>query len=671
MASMQNQPEESTAILIPPSPNTPLLGGGPRRRSRSKAAVAAMAVSAILAAAVLLATVPRSIGGKGKTDDTLSSPHLPNATAVLSAGPAVARGFREGVSNKSFGPPPGDDGPFTWTEEMLSWQRSSFHFQPKKNWMNGPLFYKGWYHLFYQYNPESAIWGNIVWGHAVSRDLIHWDHLPIAMVPDHWYDANGVWTGSATILHDGQIVMLYTGATYDLVQVQNLAYPADPSDPLLVKWVKYEGNPVLVPPPGIGSRDFRDPTTAWYTMDDGKWHIMIGSKLNKTGITMIFDTEDFRSFKLVNGLAHGVSGTGMWECVDFYPVSTTGENGLDSSYNGPDMKHVLKTSLDDDRNDYYALGTYDEGAQKWRPDDPGLDAGIGLRYDYGTYYASKSFYDQEKKRRVNWGWIYEIDSVTSDLQKGWASLQAIPRTILFDNKTGTNLRQWPVEEVDLLRSHRSKYQKVELKPGSVVELDVGYANELDIVAEFEVDEEALEKAESNHVPYSCRAAGGGAALRGALGPFGLLVLANHQYSEQTPIYFYIAKGAKGKFKTFFCADHLRSSLATDVRKTTYGSTVPVLDGERLSMRILVDHSIVESFAQGGRTCITSRVYPTRAIGSAAKLYLFNNATEAAVTASLEIWQMAAGKDDSAAHKPKWRTSSSAAAILLVFMIFFL
>lgn len=83
----------------------------------------------------------------------------------------------------------------------------------------GPLFYKGWYHFFYQYNPNAAVWGGIVWGHAVSKDLIHWLHLLFAMVPDRWYDTNGVWTGSATLLDDGSIVMLYTGSTDKFVQV--------------------------------------------------------------------------------------------------------------------------------------------------------------------------------------------------------------------------------------------------------------------------------------------------------------------------------------------------------------------------------------------------------------------------------------------------------------------
>ncbi|KAK3041077.1 hypothetical protein RJ639_026874 [Escallonia herrerae] len=450
---------------------------------------------------------------------------------------------------------------------------------------NGPLFYKGWYHLFYQYNPDGAVWGNIVWGHAISRDLIHWRHLPIAMVADHWYDINGVWTGSATVLPDGQVVMLYTGSTNESVQVQNLAYPANLSDPLLVDWVKYSGNPVLVPPSGIHFKDFRDPTTAWST-SEGKWRITIGSKFNKTGISLVYETKDFISYELLDGLLHAVPGTGMWECVDFYPVSKLEENGLDTSVDGPGVKHVVKASLDDTKIDYYAVGTYDGASGIWTPDDP----------------------------------------------------KGIPRTILFDKKTGSNILQWPIEEVEKLRLNSDQFNQLEVRAGSVVSLDVSSGSQLDIMAEFEVDKEALQRINGTDVEYKC-SANGGAAERGALGPFGLLVLADENLTEQTPVYFYIAKGANGNLKTFFCTDQSRSSEATDVDKSIYGSTVPVLKGERLHMRILVDHSIVESFAQGGRSCITSRVYPTKAIYGDARLFLFNNATETEITASLKIWQM--------------------------------
>nr|GLL21063.1 soluble acid invertase FRUCT2 [Ipomoea trifida] len=556
-----------------------------------------------------------------------------------------SRGVSQGVSEKAFrgASGAGNGVSFAWSNLMLSWQRTSYHFQPVKNWMNactGPLYYKGWYHLFYQYNPDSAVWGNITWGHAVSTDLINWLYLPFAMVPDQWYDVNGVWTGSATILPDGRIVMLYTGDTDDYVQVQNLAFPANLSDPLLVDWVKYPNNPVIFPPPGIGVKDFRDPTTAWTAgSQNGQWLVTIGSKVGKTGISLVYETTNFTTFKLLDGVLHAVPGTGMWECVDLYPVSTTGENGLDTSVKGLDVKHVLKASLDDDKHDYYALGTYDPAKNKWTPDNPDLDVGIGLRLDYGKYYASKTFYDQNKQRRILWGWIGETDLEAVDLMKGWASLQAIPRTIVFDKKTGTNVLQWPVEEVESLRSGDPITAEANLEPGSVVPIHVSEGTQLDITASFEVDETLLETTmESHDAGYDCSNSGG-AVTRGSLGPFGLLVVADEKLSELTPVYFYVAKGADGKANTHFCADQTRSSMASGVEKEVYGSSVPVLDGENYSARILIDHSIVESFAQGGRTVITSRIYPTKAIFGAAKVFLFNNATKATVTASVKMWQM--------------------------------
>ncbi|GMH29671.1 hypothetical protein Nepgr_031514 [Nepenthes gracilis] len=541
----------------------------------------------------------------------------------------------QGVSQKSFRRSSDGNETYPWTNAMLAWQRTAYHFQPVKNWMNdpdGPLHHLGWYHLFYQYNPDSAVWGNITWGHAVSRDLIHWLYLPLAMVPDSWFDWNGVWTGSATILPNGQIVIIYTGDTDNYVQVQNLAYPANLSDPLLLEWVKYAGNPVLTPPEWIALKDFRDPTTAWIG-PDGLWRVTVGSKINKTGISLVYKTSNFTDYELVDHVLHAVPGTGMWECVDFFPISTTGPNGLDTSANGPGIKHVLKASLDDNKHDYYAIGTYDGVKDIWTPDDPKLDVGIGLRVDYGKYYASKTFYDQDKGRRVLWGWIGETDTDDDDELKGWASVQTIPRVVTFDNKTGTNILQWPVEEVKSLRSNNTEFDDVFLEPGSVVDLNISSAAQLDISAEFEVDTTQL-NATLDEIK-NCSVA----ALRGAAGPFGLLVLTDESLSELTPVYFYIGKATDGTLNHWFCTDKSRSTEANDVDKQVYGGLVPVLDGENFTMRVLVDHSIVEAFGQGGRTCITSRIYPTRAIFRAAKLFLFNNATDLNVTASVKIWHL--------------------------------
>ncbi|KAG8057846.1 hypothetical protein GUJ93_ZPchr0002g23393 [Zizania palustris] len=550
-----------------------------------------------------------------------------------------SRGPEAGVSEKTSGGRLGAeaDNAFPWSNAMLQWQRTGFHFQPEKNWMNdpnGPVLYKGWYHLFYQYNPDGAVWGNISWGHAVSRDLIHWRHLPLAMVPDHWYDVNGVWTGSATLLDDGSLAMLYTGSTNASVQVQCLAVPADPQDPLLTNWTKYHGNPVLYPPPRVGDRDFRDPTSAWRDPSDGAWRIVIGSKDDHhAGIAITYRTTDFVHYELLPGLLHRVEATGMWECIDFYPV--VGGEGVDMTKamysRNKDVVHVMKASMDDDRHDYYALGRYDAAANVWIPMDPDADVGIGLRYDWGKFYASKTFYDEAKRRRVLWGWVGETDSERADVTKGWASLQSIPRTVELDTKTGSNLLQWPVEEVETLRTNSTDFGGITIDHGSVFPLNLHRATQLDILAEFALDPLAVDSVTEADVGYNCSTSGG-AAGRGALGPFGLLVLTDkRQKGEQTAVYFYVFRGLDGHLHTHFCQDESRSSHANDIVKRVVGSVVPVLDDELFALRILVDHSIVESFAQGGRSTATSRVYPTEALYANAGVFLFNNCTNARVT----------------------------------------
>ncbi|VAI52840.1 unnamed protein product [Triticum turgidum subsp. durum] len=549
-----------------------------------------------------------------------------------------SRGPESGVSEKTSGAAAhggmlGADASgnaFPWSNAMLQWQRTGFHFQPEKNWMNdpnGPVYYKGWYHLFYQYNPDGAIWGNkIAWGHAASRDLLRWRHLPVAMSPDQWYDINGVWSGSATVLPDGRIVMLYTGSTNASVQVQCLAFPTDPSDPLLINWTKYENNPVMYPPPGVGEKDFRDPTTAWFDGSDDTWRLVIGSKDDHhAGMVMTYKTKDFIDYELVPGLLHRVPGTA---------VST---NGAD------DVLHVMKESSDDDRHDYYALGRYNAAKNTWTPLDVDADLGIGLRYDWGKFYASKTFYDPAKKRRVLWGWVGETDSERADVAKGWASLQSIPRTVVLDTKTGSNLLQWPVQEVETLRTNSTDLGQVTIDHGSVFPLSLHRATQLDIQASFHIDSLDLAAANEADIGYNCSTSGG-AAGRGALGPFGLLVLADARHhggdAERTAVYFYVSRGLDGGLRTHFCHDETRSSRANDIVKRVVGNTVPVLNGEDLSVRVLVDHSIVESFAMEGRSTVTSRVYPTEAIYANAGVYLFNNATGGRVTAtSLIIHEM--------------------------------
>lgn len=287
------------------------------------------------------------------------------------------------------------------------------------------MFYKGYYHLFYQYNPRGAVWGHIVWAHSVSKDLINWIALEPAIFPSKPFDKYGCWSGSATILPGNKPVILYTGIVTpdpENTQVQNYAVPANYSDPFLRKWVKPDNNP-LVTASSENSSAFRDPTTAWF--DDGHWKILVGSRRKHRGIAYLYRSRDFTKWAKSPHPLHSKAHTGMWECPDFYPVAENSTNGLDTSEKGQNIKHVLKVSLDATRYEYYTIGTYNQAIDRYVPDNTSVDGWAGLRYDYGNFYASKTFFDPIKKRRILWGWANESDSRHDDIQKGWAGVQVI------------------------------------------------------------------------------------------------------------------------------------------------------------------------------------------------------------------------------------------------------
>lgn len=278
------------------------------------------------------------------------------------------------------------------------------------------MYYKGVYHLFYQYNPYGVLFGDkMIWAHSVSYDLINWFYLEPALCPSEPFDINSCWSGSATILPGNKPVILYTGIDSNNQQVQNLAIPKNLSDPLLIEWVKYSKNPLMTPPDGVKVNEFRDPTTAWKGLD-GKWRVIIGS-LNKV---ILYQSEDFLHWTKCQEPLYS-SKTGMWECPDFYPVSVNGTNGVDTSVQNQSVRHVLKAGFN--YHDYYILGTYVPEADIFLPYMNFTGTSLDLRYDYGKFYASKTFFDSVKNRRILWGWVNESDSVEDDLEKGWSGLQ--------------------------------------------------------------------------------------------------------------------------------------------------------------------------------------------------------------------------------------------------------
>lgn len=288
----------------------------------------------------------------------------------------------------------------------------------------GPMIYKGLYHLFYQWNPKGAVWGNIVWAHSTSTDLVNWVPHEPAIYPSQTSDINGCWSGSATILPGGKPAILYTGINPQNQQVQNIAFPKNLSDPYLIEWVKSPSNPLMAPTAYnmINSSSFRDPTTGWLG-PDGRWRVIIGSKRRKRGMALLYRSKDFVHWTKAQHPLHSAPKTGMWECPDFFPVSTLAPVGLDTSVNGPNVKYVLKASLDDTKKEYYTIGMYDHAKDAYVPDAGSVEGGLGLRYDYGKFYASKTFFDSSKNRRILWGWINESSIVDDDIKKGWSGIQ--------------------------------------------------------------------------------------------------------------------------------------------------------------------------------------------------------------------------------------------------------
>ncbi|GJN03019.1 hypothetical protein PR202_ga20417 [Eleusine coracana subsp. coracana] len=544
--------------------------------------------------------------------------------------------------------------------------RTGYHFQPQKNWINGnavnlfirdlgraPMYYKGWYHLFYQYNPKGAVWGNIVWAHSVSRDLINWMALEPALEPSIASDKYGCWSGSATILPDGTPAIMYTGVNRADVQyqVQNVAYPRNASDPLLREWTKPAHNPIIVPEGGVNGTQFRDPTTAWRDERDGRWRLLVGSREEARGaaaaprgVAYVYRSRDFRRWARARRPLHSAR-TGMWECPDFYPVTADGRRaGLDTSVSssGTRVKYVLKNSLDLRRYDYYTVGTYDRRKERYVPDDPAGDE-RHLRYDYGNFYASKTFYDPAKQRRILWGWANESDTAADDVAKGWAGIQAIPRTVWLD-PTGKQLMQWPIEEVEALRGKSVTLKNRVVKPGQHVEVTGLQTAQADVEVSFEVSTlaaaERLDPALAHDAQRLCAVKG--ADVAGGVGPFGLWVLASANREERTAVFFRVFRPARGNNKpvVLMCTDPRKSSLNPNLYQPTFAGLVDTdISNGKISLRSLIDRSVVESFGAGGRTCILSRVYPSLAIDKNARLFVFNNGKADVKVSRLTAWEM--------------------------------
>jgi beta-fructofuranosidase len=318
-------------------------------------------------------------------------------------------------------------------------QRPRFHFAPPAFWLNDPnglIQWKGLYHLFYQYDTDqttSTLFGGWKhWGHATSRDLLHWQHQPIALTPGATGpDRGGVWSGCVVNDH-GVPTALYTGVTFNpFAETQCLATSRDD----LQTWRKTEQNPVLtaegIP---LAMLSFRDP----YVWQEGSgWYMALGSGLQNAGpAVLLFKSPNLRNWQYLHPLYQGAPADGVvFECPSFFSL---------------DSRHVLTAKT---QAAIYYSGHWAEG--HFTPETSGnLDLFNGLT-------APQVFIDA-RGRRILMAWVDEARSSDSIRTSGWSGLMSLPRVLSLDASAHVTVA--PAEELTALRGAHQQFPAQALPP---------------------------------------------------------------------------------------------------------------------------------------------------------------------------------------------------------------
>ena len=327
--------------------------------------------------------------------------------------------------------------------------RPRFHFTPARNFMNDPnglVFDGGEYHLFYQHNPFGPEWGHMSWGHAVSPDLVHWTHLPVAL-----REENGVMIFSGSVVADPDdtsglcgppagrascLIAIYTGHGLGK-QTQNLAFSTDRGR----TWTKYAGNPVL----DLGLKEFRDPKVFWHA-PTRRWILL--TVLADQHKLRIFGSSDLKAWEALSDFGPAGATGGAWECPDLFPLAVDGASG--------DTRWVLDIDINPGgqaggSGGQYFVGTFD--GRTFVNDNPPATT---LWVDYGKdFYATLSFsgVPASDGRRIWMGWMSNWLYANVEPTAPWRGVQSVPRALSLTRRPeGIRLVQTPVAELRTLRT---------------------------------------------------------------------------------------------------------------------------------------------------------------------------------------------------------------------------
>lgn len=305
------------------------------------------------------------------------------------------------------------------------------HFSAPVGWINDPngfIFFRGEYHLFYQFNPYESVWGPMHWGHAKSEDLVNWEQLPVALAPDKDYDKDGCFSGSA-IVKDDVLWLMYTGHIVNedgtVSQVQNMAFSTDG-----IHFEKIEKNPVATAdglPEEVIANDFRDPKIF---EKDGHYYSVVATKhQDNVGCIVLLSSPNLTEWKFESIFLKGEANQGfVWECPDYFEVD------------GQEYLIISPMRYQKDGNDFININSniFVTGHVDW--DRKVFVADSFKEIDHGhDFYAAQTTEGPEGERvMIAWMHTWGRPLVTNDLGHKWYGQMTLPRLL----KQGENgLRQ--------------------------------------------------------------------------------------------------------------------------------------------------------------------------------------------------------------------------------------
>ena len=330
---------------------------------------------------------------------------------------------------------------------------------------NGPVYFNGLYHLFFQHLPfyPTEVPSVPYWGHAVSPDLVHWSHWPIAIapVPDS-YDAQACASGSC-VINNGVPTIVYTSVP---PQAQSLAMSTDN----LRTWIRYEGNPVIATTPAVKDLEdgFRDPFV-W--KEKTFWYMAVGSGIKAQGGTiLLYRSPDLIQWEYLRQLCTGMGpDCFQWECPNFFRLKDRHVLIVSPLYHSiPSLRGPVQYAIGK-----YADHTFDPG--KWQLMDLGGPE---------NFYAPNSLVDQ-KGRRIMWGWT----AVPGSPGYPWHGVITLPRVLTI--RTDGTLGMKPLPELKALRGRHWRFKELSLENPGNHPLENTHGNCLEILINVEASSDAI------------------------------------------------------------------------------------------------------------------------------------------------------------------------------------